>query len=541
MKGNRISRRRFLGRAAALTAGGVLAGRMSGLASAGQIARPVLNPYALPRVIGAREAPQGKMVWLSAEAFAGSWDPTQHMVLSQLHAEWNAFDRLLDFDLKTGNFVPKLALDYKIIPEGLEFTLREGVKFHDGSPFTAADVKYTFERASSSDNVTGDYFPAPVEVEIVDDYTCKLLTETPLPVLNVQSIIAITSHNDSDDKLAEGHNGTGSFKFVKYAGEEETVYYEANEDYWMGPPRLKEFIMTYVGDPSTRLAALQTGEADVIDRVPADHVATIEEDPNLKMATSKSTELTYLNFKLTKSEFTDNKLIRHAFAHCIDSKGIVEGIMSGYADVPTSIITDTVWPFGAPAGDAMPTFDLDAARQELEEAGYPNGEGLPEFNVIGVTGFYPNMKEYMEYIAATCQQVGINMKIEIKETAAWLDSYFAGVLDADAIFIGWMNMSPEPDELFLPFFRSGSPITFIDDPEVDALLEKEAKTTDLEERATIIRDEVIPKIADLAITIPIVETLNMHGTVAGVQNYNILGNSCFDLWDTYIEEEMPSE
>ena len=132
------------------------------------------------------------------------------------------------------------------------------------------------------------------------------------------------------------------------------------------------------------------------------------------------------------------------------------------------------------------------------------------------------------------------MKIEIKETAAWLDSYFAGVLDADAIFIGWMNMSPEPDELFLPFFRSGSPITFIDDPEIDALLDKEAKTTELEERAKLIREEVVPAIAELCVDIPIVETVNMHGKIAGVQNYNILGNSCFDLWDTYIEEEMPS-
>jgi len=537
LNGGRVSRRHFLRGVTALTAGGMLAGRASSLFASGEQSHDVLNPYALPRFRGERPAPEGRMIWLSAEAFAGSWDPTMHMVLAQLHAEWNAFDRLLDFDLHTGKFVPKLALDYKIVPEGLEFNLRQGVKFHNGEPFTAKDVKYTFERASSPPQVTKDYFPGPVEVEIIDDYKVRFHTKTPLPVLNVQSIIMITSHKDPPEKLAEAHNGTGPFKFIKYAGDQETVYYEANMDYWMGPPRMKELHMTYVGDPSTRLAALQTGEADVIDRVPADHVTTIEGDPNLRMATSQSTELTYLNFKVAKSEFTKNKLIRQAFAHCVDSEGIVEGIMSGHAAVPDSIFANTVWPFGAPAGDAMPKYDLEAARKKLAEAGFPNGEGLPEFNVIGVVGFYPNMKEYMEYIAAQCRQVGLNMRLEIKETAAWLDSYFSGVLDSDAIFIGWMNMSPEPDEFLLPFFRSGSPITFIEDPEFDKLLEKDSTTTDIEERAKIMREEVVPRAADMCIDIPIVHSLNMHASTAAVQNYSILPNSCFELWDTYIEKK----
>jgi len=268
-------------------------------------------------------------VWLSAEAFAGSWDPTRHMVLANLHAEWNAFDRLFELDLVTGEFLPRLGLMYRIVSDGLEFTLRPDVRFHNGERFTAADVKYTLERYSSPDNTTGDYFPGPVEVEVIDDYSCRAITDTPLPVVNLLPIVHIHSHRDDADALLERHNGTGPFKFMKYEG--ETITYEANMDYWMGPPRLKEFIMAYAGDPGTRLAALQTGEADVIDRVPADHVATIEADPNLKLVTSQSTELTYLNFKVARNEFTANKLIRQAFAHCIDSKGIVEGIIGPLA------------------------------------------------------------------------------------------------------------------------------------------------------------------------------------------------------------------
>ena len=533
MRRKKISRRGFLGGAAALTAGGILAGRLPGVASASPIQRPSRNPYSLPRVLGAREEPKGRLLYLSSEPFAGTWDPTAHMILANLHAEWNTFDRLFELDPMTGEFVPALGLSYKIIPEGLEFTLRRGVKFHSGDEFTSADVKYTLERYTK-DTVTADYFPEPVTVEIIDDYSCKAITNTPLPVLNLLGIVHIHSHQDSPETLSDTMNGTGPFKFVSYAG--ETATWEAFPDYWKGPARLKEFVMEYVGDPSTRLAALQKGEAQAIDRVPSDHVSTIAGDPALLMVTGQSTEYTYLLWKETSSEFTANKLVRQAVAHCIDNEGIVEGLMGGHAGVPDSIYSDAVWPFGAPAGASLPTYDLAAAAQKLEEAGYPNGEGLPEFNVVGVVGFYPNMKEYMEYITAQCAQVGIKMRLEIKEAAAWQDAYFGPEPTCDAAFIGWMNMSAEPDEFFLPFYRSGNTITHMNDPEIDALLTKDNTCKVLEDRAKIVREEIVPKLADLAITPPIVQTLNMNATLSQVKNYALLPNSCFVLWDTYIEE-----
>ena len=144
----------------------------------------------------------------------------------------------------------------------------------------------------------------------------------------------------------------------------------------------------------------------------------------------------------------------------------------------------------------------------------------------------------MEYVAANCKQVGINIKLEIKEAAAWLDSYFGGALDCDAIFIGWANMSPEPDEFFLPFFKSGSPITFIEDPEVDALLEKESKSTSLEDRAKIIREQIIPKLAEMCIDIPLTATVNLDAIRDTVKNFSVLPNTCWELWDVYKEEKV---
>ncbi len=529
MWNGRISRRRFLGGAAAAVASGVLLGSRSALA--GSAGLPFVRPDRLPED---RPAPQGTLTWLSAEAFAGSWDPTQHMILANFHAEWNAFDRLFQVDPNTGDMIPMLGLTYKVIPEGLEFTLRKDVKFHNGKPFTAEDVKYTFERYTDPANVTSGYFPGQVKGKVIDDYTVQILTDTPLPVLNLQALVHVHSHFDSPDQLKLGHNGTGPFKFVKYEG--ETITYDANMDYWMGPPRIKEVHWTYVGDPSTRLAALQKGEADVIDRVPGDHVDTIKNSPDLQLIASKSSEYTYLNFKIPRNEFTGNELVRQAFSHCIDRKGIAEGIMSGYATVPESVLPYGIWPFGTPVEDAkFYPYDLEMAKQKLEQAGFPGGEGLPEFQVIGVVGFYANMKEYMEYISAECKKVGINIQLEIKETAAWQDSYFGGKLDCDAIFIGWANMSPEPDELLLPFFRSGNTVTMLNDPALDKILSDDATMTDRDARAQNMKDVVIPTITEKAITIPIVGTMNMHAASNKVKGYTMLPNSCFALWDVSLE------
>ena len=541
LSNKRMTRRKFIGGAASASLAMLFASRAvrgAEAAARGEVPNLRPDPFSLPAVKGSRPAPTGTLYYYSPEAFAGGWDPTQHMVQANFRSEWNAFDRLFDLDPVTGEFIPKLGLTYEVVTEGLKLTLRPDVKFHNGQTFTAKDVKYTLERYTNPENTTADYFPGQVTVDIIDDHTCVVNTATPLPVLNLLTLVHVFCNEDSPEKLAEGYNGTGPFKFVKYEGDKETVTCEAFEDYWMGPPRLKTLVMTYVGDPSTRLAALQKGEVDAIDRIPGDQVSVIEGDKNLKLVTSQGTEITYLNFKLKKSEFTANKLIRQAFAHCVDRVGITESIMSGYATIPDSLITNTVWPFGAPAGDALPGYDLAAARAKLEEAGFPNGEGLPEFNVIGVVGFYANMKEYMEYVAANCKQVGINIKLEIKEAAAWLDSYFGGALDCDAIFIGWANMSPEPDEFFLPFFKSGSPITFIEDPEVDALLEKESKSTSLEDRAKIIREQIIPKLAEMCIDIPLTATVNLDAIRDTVKNFSVLPNTCWELWDVYKEEKV---
>lgn len=538
MNAAQISRRKFLRGATGVMAGGLLASYWPTTAGAQSVTGPVVRPDYLGSMRQARPAPEGVLRYLSGEAFAGSWDPPMHTILANLHCEWNCFERLFEIAPVTGEFIPKLGLTYKVIPEGLELTLRRDVKFHDGQPFTAEDVKVTFERYSDKKGMRAEMFPGPVQVKVIDDYTCQMITDAPLPVLNLTAFCQVFSHLDDSEKLTQKQNGTGPFKWVKYEG--ETVYYEANMDYWAGPARLKELRLSYVNDPSTRLAALQKGEAEVSERVPGDHVAIVKGDPNLQLLTAVSGELIWLAFKMKSPKnqtVIQNKLVRQAFAHCINRQAIVEGIMGGYAAVPEGHLSTQSWPFGAPAGDSLPQYDLEKAKQKLAEAGYPDGNGLPELHIVGVTGFYANMKEYMEYIGAEAAKVGFKTRMDVREPAAWLSSAVRED-DGDAIFHGWMPMTPEPDDSLRSLHRCATQCSFMCMPEVNDILDREATARDLESRAKIVRTELIPTLADLSITIPILNSWVILGANKNVKNFVAQMNSMFNLWDTYVETKV---
>jgi peptide/nickel transport system substrate-binding protein len=536
-----ISRRKFLGVMSSAAAGGILAA----CATQGP-ATPRLGPgettnikaTAVPTATKAPAAaegvrsvtPAGTLRWMSAESFQSSWDPALHTMLATIHAEWNCFDRLFTVDQSTNQIVPMLALGYKVFSEGLELTLRQGVKFHEGQQFTAADVKFSIEHLSDPATPHGSFYPGQVLVEVVDDYTVRLLTDKPLPVLNHMTMSPILSSGDSLDKIKTKQNGTGPFKWVKYEG--ETLYYEANMEYWKGPPRLKELVMPYAGDPSTRLAALQKGEVDVIERVPGDHVATIEADPNLVVDKTLTVEQTVCCFKTT-TEWMSNKLLRQAVAHCVNSKAIVDSIMLGFAGVPESHISPMSWPFGAPSPN-MPKYDLEAAKAKLAEAGFPGGEGLPELTGLVVTGFYANMPEYTQYIAAECEKVGIKLKCVVKEIGAWADQIYQEK-SCDIGFHGWMPPSQEPDTVIRSLNYGPGRLNFINDPTINASLDKEAAAQSLDERKKILVEETLPALADTCANHPIVTSMAISGLSRKVKNYATRPTSNYDLWDVYLE------
>ncbi len=189
------------------------------------------------------------------------------------------YDRLLDRDPKTFKPVPMLATSYKIVNDTTwEFTLRKGVKFHNGEPFTAQSVKatldYALDPASKSHYATASYWGPLKEVQVVDDFTVRFLTKQPWPNLidhasltNLLIMPAKALKDLGPQKLAEKPIGTGPFKFVEWRRDERLVL-ERNPDYWGGPADASRVTFRFIPEFSARMAALLSGEIDIMKDVP---------------------------------------------------------------------------------------------------------------------------------------------------------------------------------------------------------------------------------------------------------------------------------
>jgi peptide/nickel transport system substrate-binding protein len=157
----------------------------------------LLTCVSVPAFAAAPE-PKGKLVILSAETFTGSWDPTGHTVLANMHAEWNCYDRLIDLDPTTQQLTPRLATEWKWTDATtLEVKLRQGVKFHDGKVFDAADVKASLEKYSDPKSVASSWWPQQVTVEVVDPSTARI--KAPKPFASLLFVLASTEIASADD------------------------------------------------------------------------------------------------------------------------------------------------------------------------------------------------------------------------------------------------------------------------------------------------------------------------------------------------------
>ena len=512
-----INRRQFLNTSA-----------MAGIAAS----LPILNPafFVSPAL-----AAEGKSLnFLSAENLTGNWDPTSHTTLAQINLEGFVFGYLTRAPMHPDDpdkLVMELATEMKVLDEHtIEFKLREGVKFHDGKPFSAEDVKATFEYASQPDRPAA-WYPGPCEVEVVSDYVAHVKTDKagyPASLFwFLSSFLPILSAADVKDKkaLSERPNGTGPFKFVKQDG--NTTVLAAYDDFQLGKPKIPGINFSFVGDATTRTLALLNGEADLIERLEAEQVATIEKAGKFKLNKAISVENKYLWFRCSKPPFNDWR-VRRAACHAIDRSVIldilgvsghgsncyVSPVKFGYVDIPN-----------------YPTFDPDQCQKLLAEAGFPKGEGLPELEYITSVGFYPKTKEYGEVITAMLQDQGFPVKLNVMEVAAWNDRLYdrPGGGPGHMIDCGWCTGSPEPDLVLRTHFHSTTHrICGISDPEIDAALDKERNTIDTEGRKKVIQTELMPLLADKTPAFSLFTSVFIHAMRQELDGMYIYPNGMMD-------------
>ncbi|WP_035484696.1 ABC transporter substrate-binding protein [Geminicoccus roseus] len=478
------------------------------------------------------------MVFASGEPVTGNWDPTSHTVLAQINLEGYVFGQLFRTPMGSDDptqIVWELATGQKILDlYTIEYTLRDGVTFHDGKKFSAEDVKATFEYASQPTRPAA-WYPGRCEVEIVDDLTVRVHTKNgnyPAAAFYfLAGFLPIMSAKDIADPatLQARPNGTGPFKFAKQEG--NTTILKAFDGYMNGKPLLEEVHFAYIGDATTRVLALMAGEIDVTERLEPEQYESLSSEPKVKLSRTIATENKYLHFRCDKPPF-DNPLLRQAASYAIDREQIL-GVM-GVAGHDSSNYISPV-KFGYVDLPNYPVYDPAKCQELLEQAGFPGGQGLPEMEYVTSTGFYPKTKEYGEVIAAMLQEAGFPVKFTVMETAAWGARLYqqAGQPSfGDMIDCGWSTGSPEPDLVLRSMFYGkagpkGGLINGIQDPEIDAALDAEQAEPDPAKRAELIA-KATGVIAAKTPSLSLFTSVLLHGYRNGLEGLVFYPNGPID-------------
>jgi peptide/nickel transport system substrate-binding protein len=352
------------------------------------------------------------------------------------------YDRLLDRDAKTLKPKPMLAESWRLVNDTTwEFKLRKGVKFHNGEPFTAASVKatidYALDPATKSHFAANAYWGLVKEVQVVDDSTVRFITKQPWPNLidsasltNSLIMPAKALKELGPAKLAERPIGTGPFKFVEWKRDERLVL-ERNPDYWQGPADVSRVTFRFIPEFSARMAALLSGEIDIMKDVPPHAVEPVDRSGRAKVRAAVSSRINYLALVNLKPGPMQDLRVRRAMNHAVDVDELIKQVLKGRA-------TRMCGPMAPPNVDYAPAecYAHDPARAQalFKEAGIdPKTLSL---TLDTPAGRYPLDKDVSLAIAAQLQRLGIRTNVVVNEWGTHLDK-IKNRNTGDTFFLGW--------------------------------------------------------------------------------------------------------
>ena len=395
-------------------------------------------------------------VRIANQGDALSMDPHSLNETLQLSVTGNVYEPLVGRN-KDLSLTPMLATSWKqTSPTVWRFELRKGVQFHDGTPFTADDVVFSLARTQVEGSDMKSYTNDFKEVRKIDSHTVEIETKTPFPILpDVLSLVYIMSKKWCETNQATvpvdrrkgventasfKANGTGPFRVRERQPNVRTVF-TRNGSYWGKiEGNVTEVVFTPIGNDATRVAALLSGEVDVMEPVPVQDIDRVNSSANTRAITGpelrtiflgmdqKRDELLYSNVK-GKNPFKD-KRVRQAFYQAIDIKGIKKTVMRGASNPSAQLVGPGINGF-QPEMKRLP-YDVEAAKKLMAEAGYPNGF---EVSMNCPNDRYVNDGRICQTVAANLSRINvkINLQAETKGT------YFPKVLRRDTSFymLGW--------------------------------------------------------------------------------------------------------
>jgi peptide/nickel transport system substrate-binding protein len=457
-------------------------------------------------------------------AEASSIDPLYHNLDPNNQIAKHLFDRLIDQDEKQ-KLQPMLATSWKTVDDSTwEFKLREGVKFHDGSPFTAEDVVFSIQRAEKVPNSPSAftiYTKAAKELQIVDPLTVRIKTEGPYPLLpNDLSNIAIQSKKAAEGKSTEDFNkgtaaiGTGPFKFVEFVPGDRLVL-ERNDAYWGEKPTWTKVTIRPITSSATRVAALLSGDLDFIDNVPPADIKRLKGNSDVAISQSVSNRIIYLHIDTNRdktpmvtdkqgSPLEKNPLkdlrVRQAISKAINRQAIVDRVLEGVGLPAAQLLPEGF--FGVSPNLKVEKYDPEGAKKLLAEAGYKDGFAL---TLHGPNNRYINDKDIVQAIAPMLTRIGIETKVETMPSNIFFSR--GSKLEFSLMLVGWGSGTGEASSPLKSLLATFDAKTGMgpsnrgrySNPKLDAALNEALRTNDDPKREKLLQQATEIGINDLGI------------------------------------------
>jgi peptide/nickel transport system substrate-binding protein len=485
----------------------------------GSLAGAAVLPYQLARMRFAWAEGEPKRIIGALEEDPPVINPPMTSIISSFGAGCAVYEALTWVD-QHGSIHPELAERWEISPDGKTYTfyLRKNVLWHDGTPFTSADVKFSLENVTAKLHPWGrGAFKTLDRVDADDPHIAVVQLKTPSPaIMNAVSAILPKHLWEGTDFVKNPLNkkpiGTGPFKFVEYI-QGDRIRYSRNEKYYIpGEPAFDELVMRIIPDAAARVAAFEKGEVDMLynNSLPFTEIGRIKTFPNVEFKASSVSGSAFLGIINMKSKPYDDVRVRHALAHAIDRAFIRDNVLlPEFADIQVGPLPPSMGLANKSLKDYA--YDAKRANQILDEAGYTRKADGPRFEFRLLWAAHDiRITKMADVIRQNLGDVGISVSLQPLERAAlnqkgYIGEQFDMIIDSYA-------QGPDPDigteRLYVTSNIHDPPQIFTNnssysDPQVDQLFSEQRLQTDPAKRKEIY-DKIQAMVWDAVPVLPIV-------------------------------------
>jgi peptide/nickel transport system substrate-binding protein len=413
-----------------------------------------------------------------------SLDPTIDVNKTSVNIQLGIFDTLVR-STADGRLSPGLATAWRSVSANTwRFTLRKGIKYQNGEPFTSESVVFSIHTYNASQGEGRTFFQFIKEVKVVDEYTVDLLTDGPNPVVPsaMAFLMLLPPHyyaQTGPGKFGTSPIGTGPYRFVTWE-QGVRILLRADPAYWGGAPSVAEFQFKPAPEASTRVALLETGDSDIIANVPPEVIDRIKRSGRADVRWTPSLRILFVEMNVSQRPLSDVR-VRRAANLAIDKASLVKDVLGGYAERRAGIIPPG-W-LGSNPPDKLTRYDYNPgqAKTLLREAGYPDGITVDFWYPIGR---YLKDKEVAEALMFMFNAVGIKTQPHGSDIGTLVQRIHTQTLPG-MHFFSWAPLYFDTDYLWRAHFHSKGLNEYAWTPFTDKLIDEGSQTLDLVKRGTI--------------------------------------------------------